>query len=204
MNYSAYFTKPVSAIIAALLLTSISGCGYQFQGSGSTLPDDVKTLAVLSVENRTTQPNVGQKLEIALRERFDRYGAVKVIENEDLADALLTATIEKIEDNVLSVTGNTDIELQTDTVLVISGELQTRDGRVLWRNPRMAVSSSFANVSSTVSTSTSAFAESGLNAGAINTLGSREVSRGQKELALDDMIEEVARKVYLEAVAPDF
>lgn len=187
-----------------VLMFAEAGCGYQFQGSGSSLPEDIKTIGIMPVDNKTTEPDLGLQLTESLRERFDRYGAVKVVDDVSGADAVLSTAIESVSSQVASVTGSSDIELQSDLIITVSGELKASDGRVLWRSPRITVTSAIANVRDAISTTSSAFAQSGIGSSGLKTLDSRELSRGQQEVALQEMIEEVARKIYLDAVAADF
>lgn len=194
--------------VALSLVVQITGCGYAFQGSGSVLPESVKTVAIRISENNTTEPGLGLRFTEKLRSRFERYGVVKVVEPDEDADAELITKINRIENRVRDVTGDTDIALELELYMSISAELRTRDGQVLYANDDLRVTESFAGVSDVVVTSSSAFAESGTNSSTLGSLGSsssdREVSRGQKDQALEEMMEESARKLYLDAVAEEF
>ena len=179
-------------------------CGYSLQGSESILPDDIKQIAIPIVENNTTMPGLGIQFTQLLRARFDRYGVVKVIDKVDQADATLHAKIVDVQTRTQNVTSSTDISVQQEMVLVISAELKRKNGQILWKDPLLTITESFADVSDVVVTSSTDFAQSGINAGTLGTLSSREVSRGQQEQALDGLLEEAARKIYLSAVAADF
>lgn len=188
-------------LIVALVCSS---CGYTFQGSGSILPPDIKTIAIPLAENNTTEPGLGMRFTESLRTRFDRYGAVKVIESESAADAILTARVLDIKNGVSDTTSNTDIELESELVLSVSAELRRKNGQVLYRNANMSVSDSAASTGDVVVTSSSQFAQSGIGSGALDTLSTREVARGQGAQVLEDLIEEASRRIYLDAVAADF
>ena len=187
-----------------LLLSPLAGCGYAFEGSGSILPQDIKTIAIPLAENNTTQNGLGQRFTESLRSRFDRYGAVKVVEKESDADAVFRAKIENIDNRVSDVTSNTDIEVEKDLILTVSAELRRKNGQLLYRNAGMNISDSAATVGNTVVTSSSQFAQGGIQSTDINNLGAREVERGQSAQVMDDLLEEASRKLYLEAVAADF
>ena len=189
------------SLLATLL---ISGCGYSFQGSGSILPPDVKTVAIPLAENNTTEPGLGQRFTESLRSRFDRYGAVKVVDNEDEADAVLVAKVIDVQTEVSDTTSNTDIELESEVVLTVSAELRKKNGQLLYRNAKMSISDSAASVGDVVVTSSSQFAQSGIGSGTLDSLGSREVARGQGTQVVEDLIEEASRRIYLDAVAADF
>ncbi|MCB0325591.1 MAG: hypothetical protein KDD69_18545, partial [Bdellovibrionales bacterium] len=139
-----------------------------------------------------------------LLSRFERYGAVKVVEPDEEADAELITKILGIETQVRDVTGDTDIELEQDIIMTIFAELRRRNGQILYRNPQLRVRDSFATTSDVVVTSSSSFAQGGISAESLGSLGSREVSRGQQSAALDDLLDEAARQLYLDAVAAEF
>ena len=189
-------------ILSVLLF--LPACGYSFSGSGSSLPEQIKTVSIAAVKNGTTEPGLGPKLREAIKLRFERYGAVKIIDNEEQADAILSSEIKSLETRTKSVTGATDIELETELFITLGASLSTAYGEPLWSNEQIAASESYANISDVTVTSSSDFVQSGISSSTLNSLSSREVSRGQGAEALSELIDEAARKIYLEAVAPEF
>lgn len=184
--------------------SGISGCGYQFQGSGSILPEDVKTVAVLQTENQTTEPNLSLQFTEAIRSRFERYGVIKVVDSASSADAVLKTIIKNVGTRVRNTTGETDQELDLELALTVYGELKKKNGQVLWRNEGIRVYQSFAGVSGVVVTRSAQFAGSDQSGTQLSNLSTREVSRGQKEAALNEAMEEASRLIYNDAVAEDF
>lgn len=197
--------KKISLLFPLLVLVAATlGCGYQFQGSGSVLPPDVKTVAIPTVQNNTTESGLALRFTEALRTRFERYGVVKVVEDARDADAVLNAKITAVNTRVRNTTGDTDVSVDLELIMAISAELKRKGGQVLWRDPSLRVSEPFAGVGDVVVTSSSQFAQGGISSGALSSLGAREVSRGQQEQALNDLIEEATRQIYMSAVAADF
>lgn len=186
------------------LLLALSACGYAFQGSGTVLPADIKTIAIRVAENQTTETGLGLNFTEKLQSRFERYGAVQVVDPDEDADAELITKILSIETSVQDVTSDTDIELEQDITLTIFAELRRSNGQVLYRNPQLKSRESFASVSDVVVTSSSSFAQGGISADTLGSLGSREVSRGQQAAVLDELLDESARQLYLDAVAAEF
>jgi Lipopolysaccharide-assembly len=187
-----------------LLVVSLSGCGYTFTGSGSTLPPDVKRVYIPLVQNNSSEPGIARVMTEALRDRFDRYGAVTVVDSDNEADAILTAKILRLVREADTVQSNTDRTLQQQTSIIMSSELKRRTGEVLFRNPQMVVTASYGTQSDVVVTSSSEFAGGTLNAQDLERLDVRELSRGQERQALDDLADQAAKRIYDEAVAPDF
>ncbi len=184
-----------------LFLTS---CGYNFIGSGSSLPPDIKTVYVPFVTNLTTDTYVTPILTESLREYFEKYGVLTVVDSTENYDAILNVTILKIEEESRTVTANTESELQGDLVLTVSVELLRRDGSPLWTTPFLEQRRSYASDMSTVVTSSSSFAQSGMSTSDLQNLGNREVSRSQQMITMENLVEEVSKKIYMQAVAPSF
>ncbi len=195
--------KKFGLIASLLYVCFLIGCGYTLQGSGSVLPSDIKTLSIKIAENNTTEPGLGLQLTEKLRTRFERYGVVRVVDPGEDADANLATTITKVQTRVRNVTGASDISLEQDLYVEVLAELKRKNGQILYRNT-VGANSSFAGTSEVVVTGSSSFAQGDIGAQSLNSLGTREVSRGQQQQALDDVFDEVSRKLYLDAVAADF
>lgn len=193
-------------LITVLLLSnlSLSGCGYRLIGSGTVLPPDVKKVAILPVDNQTAETGLSNELTEAIRSNFERFGVIEVVDDPKEADAVLRTKVVKLETRVRSVTGQSDVAVDYDLVMTLSGELKKRNGQILWRNNNLRASESFASTSGVVVTSSSDFASGGVSSGTLGTLDSREVARGQQREALTTVIDEISRLLYLDAVAPGF
>lgn len=191
-------------IFKFILLLLLASCGYQFQGSGTSLPDDIKTIAVPVVENETTEPAIGLELTEKLRSRVERYGVVRLVKDERQADVVLRTKIADISTRVQDVAGETDIELEQEILMLLRAELRRKNGQILYKNNQLLVRDTFASTSDVVVTSSSSFSQSGLSAGNIGALGNREVSRGQKRIAIEQLLDDASRIIYEDSIASDF
>jgi len=191
-------------IALILLVLALTSCGYSFRGSESVLPPDIKVVYLPVVENSSPQQGLSILLTESLRDEFERYGAVSISDTLAGSDAVLSARIIDVRRETETVTSGTDTALQLATIISISAELRRDSGILLWSNPLMIISKSFGAESDVVITSSPEFAGGGLGSGDLAGLDSLEVSRGQEQQALEDIVEEVARRVYEEAVLPDF
>jgi len=79
------------AILSFLLVGS--GCGYRVGGRGSTLPPDLKVVAVPAFENRTTWMRLEQRLTTAVMQEFIHRTRYRVVGGEEEADAVLRGTV---------------------------------------------------------------------------------------------------------------
>lgn len=190
------------AICAVVLL--VSGCGYEFQGSGSVLPADVKRVYIPIAENNSTEPALALLVTEAVRDRFERFGVVSIVDEQKDADAILQAKVLKVKHDTNTVSGRADTALQQNTTLSLAAELRRVSGPVLWRNPNLSVTKVFGSTAGSVVTTSADFAGSGLSSSDIGSLDSRELARGQEQQALSDLADLAARRIYDDAVAPDF
>ena len=196
--------KPLALSLQLCLFLSLNSCGYRLQGSGSVLPNDIKTVSIRTAENNTTLTGLGPRFTEKLRSRFERTGIVKILDSGEPADAELITQITQVTGRNREVSGKQNVAVEQDLVLSISAELKKRNGQILYRNPSLSVSDSFGSVSSNVVTTSSTFAQGNLGASTLGSLSQREVARGQSAEVLEGLMEEAARKLYQESVASDF
>ncbi|MCB0335083.1 MAG: hypothetical protein KDD62_02220 [Bdellovibrionales bacterium] len=194
----------VFKFITLVFVACCMGCGYTFQGGGSVLPEDVKNVYIPLVQNNTSELGLSQLVTEALRDRFERYGVLFVVDDLQDADAVLNAKILNLRRETRTSTATTDTALQFDSELTITADLVRVTGQTLWRGGRIASSKTFGTSSSVVVTSSVDFLGSSLNTNDLNQLDTRELSRGQEQEILEDLAENVAQKVYNQAVLPDF
>lgn len=198
------FSLSTLTILLLALLGGSYGCGYGFQGGGTSLPPEIKSVAILPVENNTTESGLSIQFQEALRSRFERYGVLQVVDSEEDADSIMEVKIIGLTTRVKNTASKTDAAVTADLVMTVSAELRKRDGTVMWRDSKFQEKTSFAGTGDVVVTSSSDFAQGGISAGALGGLDTLEISRGQREQALADLSDEMARQLYLEAVAEDF
>jgi outer membrane lipopolysaccharide assembly protein LptE/RlpB len=192
-----------SVPIVALIL-SLCGCGYQFQGGGVVLPPDVTKIYIPLAQNNSSEAGLAAVVTEALREQFERYGALTVVDEIGDADAVLTARILRVKQGSRTSTSRTDSVQQYDITVSIAGELRRVTGQVLWSNAGMTITGSSAATSGAVVTSSAPFAGSGLSSADLAGLNANEVSRGSRQAVLENLADQAARRIYNDAVAPDF
>ncbi len=196
--------RSISALALLLVVFFNMSCGYQLQGSGSILPNDVKTISIRNAGNSTTVSGLGPRFTEKLRARFERAGSIKILESGSPADAELITTIVSVGSRNRDVSGESNVEVEKDLVLTVSAELRKKNGQILYKNPAITAIESFGSVSTNVVTTSSSFAQGNLGANSLGTLTQREVSRGQAAQTMEGLLDEAARRLYLNAVASDF
>jgi len=168
------------------------------------LPPDVSKIAIPIAENSSTESGFATTLTEAVRDRFEQFGVVNVVDTADQADATLHLRILKVSRDSQNVTANTDTSLQENAKVTMWGELRRNNGALLWRNPKLEVSKTFGTTAGSVVTSSADFAAGAIGSTDLSGLSSREIQRGQEQEALTALAEQTAQIIYDQAVAPDF
>jgi len=85
------------AIFGVALCAALALCGCANYRLGTTLPPHLKTIYVETFENHTEEPNIEQKITIAVRRQFQHDGQLKIVADEDTSDVTLKATLESYD-----------------------------------------------------------------------------------------------------------
>ena len=197
--------KRIASLVAVTFITLMgTGCGYTLRGSGTVLPADVKNIYIPRVENGSTELGLADVVTDALRDEFDSYGTVSVVEKQGEADAILKVRIIDVKNTTSTVNAATNTSLQMDTTMLLGGELRRTTGQILWRENTLKVTKEYAANQSVVVTTSPDFASGSISASDLASLSSRDISRGQEAQALNDLANNAARMIYDKSVAPDF
>ena len=104
---------------AFVALAACSGCGY-YSFTGASIPDTIDTIAVPLAEDRSLGgvPGMNEALTDFLIQRFARQTRLALEPDENAADAVLTASIDRYQNEPVAVTGNEVAALNRITITV--------------------------------------------------------------------------------------
>lgn len=196
--------KKASLVLTSVCLFALSGCGYGFQGSGSILPPDVKKVYIPLADNLTPEVALSVIVTEAMRDRFDRFGALAVVDEQRQADAILKIAILSVKRDTAATASGTNAQLKQNAIITFGGDLRKTSGEILWRSTGFTITRAFGSTSGVVVTSSADFAGAGPSSSDLASLGNREISRGQEKQTFEDIATDAAKRVYEEAVSPDF
>lgn len=92
-----YISLPwIGFLVAGFLM--LSGCGYRV-AAGNRLPSDIRTVAVVPLENHTTTYEVEQVLTRALVHGMVEKGGYRLVGNPARADAVLRGAVIRVSAN---------------------------------------------------------------------------------------------------------
>lgn len=82
-----------AVFVALLALALLPGCGYHIAGKADTLPETIRTIAIPTFSNATTEYKIEQYLTAAVAHEFIARTRYRVVDREDEADATLHGSI---------------------------------------------------------------------------------------------------------------
>jgi hypothetical protein len=77
----------------AILLMTVTGCGYHLAGQGSSLPAHLKNIAIPIFQNRSFEYGLENILTQEIVDAFNRRAGVQTVKNVSEADAILEGDI---------------------------------------------------------------------------------------------------------------
>jgi outer membrane lipopolysaccharide assembly protein LptE/RlpB len=120
------------------VLTSLLtlGCGYHTAGHASTVPQDVRTIAIPAFVNQTHTYKIEQMLTAAVvREMVTRTNYHVMNQAGDDADATLHGTVLSTYTTPLTYDSTTGRAASVLVVISMNVSLQDKQGKVLYQNP---------------------------------------------------------------------
>jgi hypothetical protein len=148
-----------------VLVCALAGCGYHLAGEGSGLPEEVHSLSVGTIVNRSREHGLEKSLAFAFEQEVVVRRHFRFRGDPAGADAVLSGTIRELTAHPVAFSSS-DQALQYELILVLDLTLtRQRDGRALWRVDGLRESDEYSTNSQVVITSSSQFQQGTLNAG---------------------------------------
>lgn len=135
--------RTLAAVSIAFLALVSSGCGYRLVGQASNLPEDIDSVYVETLENKTQRSQVEQILTQAIIEEMVTRKRFNLVNDEGDADAVLRGSVVSFavrpitfDNNGLAdnfeITITADMKFQR---VPAAGQL-AEDAEVVWSNAR--------------------------------------------------------------------
>src|SRR5262249_15800646 len=140
-------------------------------------------------------------LQSAIEEEFRRRGTLEVIPDKE-GDLVLSGRIIRYWSNPIAFNG-TLVAKQFQGNLGGSVKLTERaTGRVLYDNPALQESTDFGAVTGTVVSASPRFQDETINARDLVNLTNVQIGESRRRTAIDELVQQVAREVYLYSMEP--
>jgi hypothetical protein len=141
----------------SLVLAFAAGCGYQFTSETSYLPKDIKTLYVEQFVNKSRDVGVEKELASAVRSEFYRKGQLKMVDQIEQADAILSGAVRAVDYHIYTVNSKNEA-LQYEGSMIVDVALRRRDtGAILWQAIALRLARVYAGSRAAIVTSSSEF-----------------------------------------------
>jgi len=187
------YAEPFRLLISALAL---AGCGYQFVGTSSLLPKDAKTIYVEPFVNRSRDVGMEKELTTALRGEFYRRSHLKVVDQLDQADVIVSGVVRSWDNTVASVNRKDEV-LQYESVLNLDVTLRRREpDEILWRGQGVRLSDVHGGSRAAVVTTSSEFRAGTLNASDVRRMTDIQLTEFERKDMRDRLMERFAKELH--------
>jgi outer membrane lipopolysaccharide assembly protein LptE/RlpB len=202
-NLKSEIRNPKSKIgwvsfIVVLLMILGGGCGYQFSGSGGGIPKDVQAVWFSPFVNATKIKDVGidQEITSALKTEFRQKGGVRVADQLEDSDAILSGVVRSLDTRVVSVNKNDEV-LQYEVSLVVDLSLRRRSpDELLWRTEGIRLVETYSGSRGAVVTTSSKFQRGNLNASDVPQFIDIQLTETLGGKARGELVEDMARQLH--------
>ena len=196
MRFIRLFTRIFLALLAGVSLSVIGGCGYQFVGESSLLPKDARTIYVEPFINRGRDVGMEKELTTALRAEFYRRSQLRVVDQSEQADLILSGVIRSLESNVSSVNRKDEV-LEYESILILDVTLRRREpNEILWRGQGVRLTEVHGGSRAAVVTTSSDFRTGTLNAADIRRMTDIQLTEAERRSVRDQLMERFAKELH--------
>jgi Lipopolysaccharide-assembly len=171
-----------------LTVSLACGCGYQFVGESSLLPKDARTIYVEPFINRSRDVGIEKELTTATRGEFYRRGELRVVDNINEADVILSGVIRSLDSTVATVNREDEV-LQYDAVMILDVTVRRREpDEILWRGQGVRLNQVYGGSRAAVVTGT-------LNVSDVRRMTDIQLTESEHRTVRAQLMEQFAREL---------
>jgi len=126
--------------LALALALAAAGCGYSMRAS---LPANIKTVHIPTLENRTQEPGIEDFVTQALTQALVTSGVARIASNAAEADGVLEGSIVEYSLNSLSFDRTANVTRYRLQIALSLALRDRRTGEVIWKQDRIEERSDF-------------------------------------------------------------
>jgi hypothetical protein len=182
--------------IAAILISASTSCGYRFSGQANLLPSDVRTVYIEPFINKTREVGLANELTSIIRSEFFRRGQLRLVDQLDQADAVLTGVVREFESHVLSVNRKDEVIQYEGSIIADAMLRRQKPDAVLWRGQGIQLRETYGGSRAAVVTTSSDFRTGTLNAADVRRLTDIQLTESESRKAREDLMERFARELH--------
>jgi hypothetical protein len=193
---------PQSLHTILLLSLLLAGCGYQFAGEHISLPEDVHSVSVGHIENRSREQGLEKSLAFALEREVYIRRHFHMEEDPGGGDVVLSGMIRSVRVTPVAFNSNDQaVQFQIAVVLDLTLTRQS-DGHVLWQVHGLREIDEYSASPPIVVTSSPQFQRGTFDAANVQSsqLSSIQLAETERQQALARVLGQAARDVYNQMV----
>jgi hypothetical protein len=188
--------RVATLLISGGTLLGVAGCGYQLAGQSPLFSQDIRRIYVEPFISRSRDVGIDQELTSALRSEFYRRGQLKVVDQLDQADAIVSGVIRSLDSHVASVNRKDEV-LQWESVMILDVSLRRREpNEILWRAQGTRLTQIFSGSRAAVVTTSSEFRTGTLNSADIRHMTDIQLTESDKRRARAQLMEGFAQQLH--------
>jgi lipopolysaccharide assembly LptE-like protein len=171
------------------------GCGYQFVGESSLLPKDARTIYVEPFINRSRDVGIEKELTTATRGEFYRRGGLRVVDDINQADVILSGVIRSLDSPVATVNREDEV-LQYEAVMLLDITVRRREpDQILWRGQGVRLNQIYGGSRAAVVTTSSEFRTGTLNATDVQRMTDIQLTESERRAVRVQLMDEFASQL---------
>lgn len=196
----------LTGMVVLITTAALPACGYHIHGTQPTLPSDVRTIGVGSIDNRSREHGLEKELAFAFeREVFVRRH-YRLADSPGGADALLTGTIREVTRQPVAFDED-DQAVQYEVRMRLDFTLtRQRDGTTLWSVRDLREFDEYTSNPEVVVTSSADFQRGNLDIKNLRRtddeipdelqISTIQLAEYERQRALDRLLQRTVRDVY--------
>lgn len=186
----------IKSLLLLCLNLNLTSCGYQFVSESSLLPKEVRTIYVETFVNRSRDVGMEKELALALRGELYRRGQLRVVDQAEIADVIISGVIRSVGSTTALVNRNDEV-LQYESVLNLDVTLRRREpNEIIWRGQGMRISQIHAGSRAAVVTTSSDFRANTLNASDVRRMTDIQLTEAERKQTRDQLMERFAKDLH--------
>jgi len=183
-------------LVAIVLATALSGCGYEFEAQGPGLPASAQTIYVAQFANMSRTTGIAEPFMRYVKDEIANHDRLTLVDSPADADLVLTGTINNVQTEPGSLNS---VDEPTNSIRQLSVSAQLTDGhsgKVIWSENGISSTQRFADVASALLPSSPVFLQQNFRARDIGQLTDIQVAQTQQTIASHQVMSNVAHELY--------
>ena len=134
--------RPAAGLL--LICLAAPACGYGLVGTTSVLPDHIEKIQVSSFENRTSRPEIEQRLTEQVAAQLSRRKRYDVVTRREDADAVLEGAVTNYSTVPVRFNSATGRANRVEVVVVIQASMRdVESDEILWSQTNLSFREQF-------------------------------------------------------------